>query len=337
MDSITDMALFARVVTAGGLSAAARELGLSPAVVSKRLARLEDRLGARLLHRTTRHISLTDEGTGFFERAQRILAEVEEAEAAVSHADVEQRGTLRVTVPASFGRLHVAPALPEFLARYPRLRLVVTFTDGVVDIVEGGYDLAVRVAELKDSSLIARRLAPNRRVICAAPAYLERHGAPATPDDLARHNCLIHTAIGPWTLLGPDGGHHTVRVAGNLETNDAEVLRDAAAAGLGIALTSTWHAGPHIRSGALVPVLTGYTIAAGVAIYAVYPSTRHLSAKVRALVDFLAARFGPEPYWDRDCGACAVVPSSPSAPPRTREGAGEPHAPAGRMNNTRGM
>ena len=209
MDGLTDMALFARVVTAGGLSAAARELGLSPAVVSKRLARLEDRLGARLLHRTTRRISLTDEGAGYFERAQRILAEIEEAEAAVSRADLEPRGTLRVTVPASFGRLHVAPAFPEFLARYPRLRLVVTFTDAVVDIVEGGYDLAVRVAELKDSSLIARKLAPNRRVICAAPAYLERHGVPATPNDLTRHNCLIHTALGPWTLIGPDGGEHT--------------------------------------------------------------------------------------------------------------------------------
>ncbi|MFZ5556011.1 MAG: LysR family transcriptional regulator [Pseudomonadota bacterium] len=304
MDPMSDMAVFVRVVAAGGLSAAARELGLSPAMVSKRLSRLEARLGGRLLNRTTRRLHLTEEGARYHERAAQILAEVEEAEALVGAGRATPRGTLRVSVPAAFGRQHVAPLIRAFAERHPELRIYLDLDERIVDLVEGGFDVAVRIAELEDSALVARKLAPNRRVVCASPEYLRRMGTPRSPADLPRHNCLIVATRDSrhdlWPFSGPDGAQ-TVRVHGTLASNNGEVIRQWALDGLGLALKSTWDVGEDLRAGRLKPVLAEH-VPGGMSIYAVYPHRQYLPAKVKAFVDFLQEAYGPEPYWDRGCG-----------------------------------
>lgn len=297
------MSVFARVVSAGSFSAAARDLGVSTAVVSRRVAALEARLGIRLLHRTTRRLALTDEGATFHESVLRILREVEEAEAAASAGSAQPRGVLKVAMPASFGHRHIAPLIPVFAQRYPEVELALHLSDRPVAIIEEGFDLGIRIAELADSSLAARKLAPNRRVVCASPEYLNRHGAPRTPAELAQHNCLIpnweHDFSMSWDYREPSGKSGSVRVRGRYACDNWEVLRDWALAGLGIALKSTWDVRSQLEDGLLVPVLPGYTFGTEVAIYAVYPHRRHLPAKTRAFIDFLADSFGPEPYWDR--------------------------------------
>jgi DNA-binding transcriptional LysR family regulator len=297
------MSVFDRVVRAGSFSAAARDLGVSTAVVSRRVAALEARLGIRLLHRTTRRVALTDEGATYHESVVRILQEVEEAEAAASAGRVEPRGVLKVAMPASFGHRHIAPLVPKFALRFPQVELALQLSDRPVAIIEEGFDLGIRITELADSSLAARKLAPNRRVVCASPAYLKKHGAPRTPDELVRHNCLVptweHDFSMAWDYREPSGKRGSVRVRGHYACDNWEVLRDWALAGLGIALKSTWDVRDHLEDGSLVPVLPGYTFGTDVAIYAVYPHRRHLPAKTRAFIDFLADSFGPEPYWDR--------------------------------------
>ncbi|MGE3678142.1 MAG: LysR family transcriptional regulator, partial [Burkholderiales bacterium] len=263
------MSVFARVVSAGSFSAAARDLGVSTAVVSRRVAALEARLGIRLLHRTTRRIALTDEGATFHESVLRILREVEEAEAAASAGSAQPRGVLKVAMPASFGHRHIAPLIPVFAQRYPEVELALQLSDRPVAIVEEGFDLGIRIAELADSSLAARKLAPNRRVVCASPAYLERHGAPRTPAELTRHNCLIpnweHDFSMSWDYREPSGKSGSVRVRGRYACDNWEVLRDWALAGLGIALKSTWDVRSQLEDGSLVPVLPGYTFGTEVA------------------------------------------------------------------------
>ena len=299
-DSIQEMAVFARVVGAGSLSAAARELGLSPALVSRRLAALESRLGVRLINRTTRSLHLTDDGSTYYEACARVLADIEEADATVSAGRVEPRGTLRVALPASFGHQHIAPLIPRFAERFPQIQLALSLSDRTVNLIEEGFDLAVRIAHLEDSSLTARKLAPNRRVVCASPAYLARHGAPRTPDELARHNCLTTTDFAMnWDYKGPDGKPGSVRVTGRYACDSWEVLREWARAGLGIALKSTWDVHRLLAEGSLVEVCPGYTFHSDVAIYAVYPSRRFLPAKTRVFIEFLAESFGPDPYWDQ--------------------------------------
>jgi DNA-binding transcriptional LysR family regulator len=299
-DSIQEMAVFARVVGAGSLSAAARELGLSPALVSRRLAALESRLGVRLINRTTRSLHLTDDGATYYEACARVLADIEEADATVSAGRVEPRGTLRVALPASFGLQHIAPLIPRFAERYPQIQLALSLSDRTVNLIEEGFDLAVRIAHLEDSSLTARKLAPNRRVVCASPAYLARHGAPRTPDELARHNCLTTTDFAMnWDYKDPDGKPGSVRVTGRYACDSWEVLREWARAGLGIALKSTWDVHRLLAEGSLVEVCPGYTFHSDVAIYAVYPSRRFLPAKTRVFIEFLAESFGPDPYWDQ--------------------------------------
>src|SRR5687768_1088994 len=299
-DSIQEMAVFARVVGAGSLSAAARELGLSPALVSRRLAALESRLGVRLINRTTRSLHLTDDGATYYEACARVLADIEEADATVSAGRVEPRGTLRVALPASFGHQHIAPLIPRFAERYPQIQLALSLSDRTINLIEEGFDLAVRIAHLEDSSLTARKLAPNRRVVCASPAYLARHGAPRTPDELARHNCLTTTDFAMnWDYKGPDGKPGSVRVTGRYACDSWEVLREWARAGLGIALKSTWDVHRLLAEGSLVEVCPGYTFHSDVAIYAVYPSRRFLPAKTRVFIEFLAESFGPDPYWDQ--------------------------------------
>jgi DNA-binding transcriptional LysR family regulator len=298
--SFQQMAVFAKVVGAGSLSSAARELGLSPALVSRKLAALEARLGVRLINRTTRSLHLTDEGASYFEACSRLLAEIDEADAAVAAGRVEPQGVLRVALPASFGHLHVAPRIPAFAAQYPKVRLALSLSDRSVNVIEEGFDCAVRIAELEDSSLAARKLAPNRRVVCASPEYLARHGTPQAPEDLARHDVLTTNDFAmSWDFKDPRGKPGTVRVGGRYACDNWEVLREWAIAGLGIALKSTWDVYRHLQDGSLVELFPGYAFHSDVAIYAVYPHRRHLPAKTRVFIEFLAASFGPEPFWDR--------------------------------------
>ena len=297
MSAFTDMEIFARVITAGSLSAAGRELGLSPAVVSKRLKRLEERLGTRLLQRTTRQIALTEAGRGFHERVVQILSSIEEAEAYVSRRSDVARGTLKISAPTSFGRLHVAPHLGRFLEANPGLVVNLSLSDDFVDLVKEGVDVAIRIAELTDSTLVARRLAPNHRLLCATPGYLAAHGTPEAASDLARHALLATAGQDPWRLEGRDGPV-TVHVDGRLRTNSNEVVRAAVLGGLGIALRSTWDVGPELRSGQLVHVLPALRASRRVAVHAVYPSRRYLAAKVRLFIDYFAALYGEHPAWD---------------------------------------
>ncbi|WP_349363513.1 MAG: LysR family transcriptional regulator [Roseitalea porphyridii] len=305
MSNFGDLEIFARVVAAGSMSAAGRELGLSPAVVSKRLRRLEDRLGTRLLQRTTRQIALTEAGQGFYERVVAILAGVEEAEAFVSRRSAMARGTLKVSAPTSFGRMHIAPHLIPFMKANPDLSVNMLLSDDLVDIVGDGFDVAIRIAELADSSLVARKLAPVRRVLCATPDYLQENGTPETLAELAEHNCLTHQTSDTWRLEGPDGPV-TVRPHGNLSTNSSEVIREAVLAGLGIALRSTWDIGKELSAGKLVQVLPDHHGSTNTAIYAIYPSRQFLPVKVRLFIDYFAELFGSEPYWER--GVPATVP-----------------------------
>ncbi|MEW6687724.1 MAG: LysR family transcriptional regulator [Pseudomonadota bacterium] len=299
-DSLYEMSVFAKVVANGSLSAAARDLGVSTAVVSRRLAALESRLGVRLVNRTTRRLSLTDEGAGYHEACARILSDVEDADAAAAARRVEPQGVLKVALPASFGHKHIAPLVPPFAARYPKIHLVLSLSDRTVNMVEEGYDLAIRIGALEDSSLAARKLAPNRRVVCASPDYLRRHGTPRTPQELTRHNCLTTTDLQmTWEYKDPEGRRGAVRVSGHYACDNWEVLREWALAGLGVALKSTWDVRLQLEGGQLLPILPGYDFGTDVAIYAVYPHRRYLPAKTRVFIDYLAESFGPEPYWDQ--------------------------------------
>lgn len=298
MTNLGDLEIFSRVIATGSMSAAGRALGLSPAVVSKRVKRLEERLGTRLLQRTTRQISLTEAGQGFYERIVGILAGIEEAETFVSGRSGSARGTLRVSAPTSFGRLHIAPHLKGFMDAHPDLIFHLVLTDEFSDIVGGGFDLAIRIGELSDSSLVARRLAPVRRLLCAAPDYLEKHGVPRRLDDLARHVCLPQHTQDLWRLEGPEGAV-VYRPHGPLVTNSSEVIREAILSGMGIALRSTWDVGAELKSGRLVPVLPEFEGSRNVVLSAVYPSRQFLPVKVRLFIDYLAELYGPLPYWER--------------------------------------
>ena len=299
-DSLYEMSVFSKVVATGSLSAAARDLGVSTAVVSRRLAALEARLGVRLVNRTTRRLALTDEGASYLDACTRILGEIEDADAAAAAKRVEPQGVLKVALPASFGHKHIAPLIPPFAARFPRIQLALSLSDRTVNVIEEGYDLAIRIGELEDSSLAARKLAPNRRVVCASPAYLKTHETPRQPGDLQQHNCLTTTELSMnWEYKGPDGKRGAVRVSGNYACDNWEVLREWAMAGLGVALKSTWDVRRQLEDGSLVRLLPGYDFGTDVAIYAIYPHRRYLPAKTRVFIDYLAESFGPEPYWDR--------------------------------------
>lgn len=297
MDHLTGMAVFAKVVETGTFTGAAQAMGLSKGAVSKQIAKLEDRLGARLLNRTTRRSSLTEVGAAFYERCRRIVAEAEEAELAVTRLHAEPRGTLRVNLPMSFGMIHMADALPDFMAAYPEISLDVTLDDRVVNVVDEGYDVVIRITDLPDSSLIARRIAPFRIATCASSAYWDAHGRPKHPDDLRGHACLLYSYLSnlnEWRYRGPDGPF-AVRVDGPMRGNNGDLLRAAAVAGLGVVRSPTFIVGCHLVEGRLEQVLAEYEDDDR-GIYAVYPHNRHLSAKVRAFVDFMAKRFA-DPIW----------------------------------------
>jgi DNA-binding transcriptional LysR family regulator len=300
MDKLTGMAVFARVVEAQSFTAAAGQLGMSKSAVSKTVAALEDRLGARLLNRTTRRLALTEVGRAFYERCVRIVAEAEEAELAVTRLQQVPRGTLRVNAPVSFGIRHLGPALPDFMARHPELKVDIELTDRFVDLIEEGWDVAVRIGALPDSSLIARKLTDNAMVVSAAPAYWARRGRPRVPQDLAQHDCITytyHANPAEWPFVDPAGRRVGVRVGGPLHTNSGDLSLAAACAGLGVARLPRFLCGPDLAAGRLEAVLTE-AMPAPPGIFALYPHNRHLSAKVRAFVDFLVARFGPACDWD---------------------------------------
>lgn len=299
MDRLAGMEVFAAVVEAKSFSAAARRLGLSKSAVSKQVGRLEQRLGAQLLNRTTRRLALTEAGTTFYEHCARIVAEAGEAELAVARHHGRPRGTIRINAPMTFGVMHIAPALADFAIENPELEVDMALDDRFVDLIEEGFDVAVRIGALADSSLIARTLAPVRFAVCGSPDYLRHHGTPAAPADLVHHNCLLYTylATAEWRFEGPDG-NLAVRVQGDFRANNGEVLRELALAGRGLVLTPTFLVGEDLGSGRLRSVLGAYRVPE-TAVHAVYPQRRYLSPKVRAFVDFVAARFGPEPYWER--------------------------------------
>jgi DNA-binding transcriptional LysR family regulator len=302
MDRLTSLAVFVKVVDSQGFAAAAREIGLSPAMASKHIQALEERLGARLLNRTTRRLSLTEAGRSYYERCRRILAELDEADRAVDELQETPRGLLRINAPLSFGTRHIGPAVADYLTACPEVALEVALDDRVVDLLEEGADLALRIGQLADSSLIARRLTPIRLVLCAAPDYLARRGTPLRPRDLAQHECLDYAYAatpGEWQFLGPGGQRETVRITGRLVANNGDVLRCAALAGAGIALGPSFILGEDVAAGRLVPLLRPGFEPPESALYAVYPHGRFVSAKLRSFIDFLVARFGEEPDWDR--------------------------------------
>lgn len=300
LDRLTGLEVFARVAGAGSLSAAARALGMSQTMVTKHIAALESRLGVKLFHRTTRRLSITEAGRNYLESSARILAEIEAADAAVAADRVEPRGLLRLNAPVSFGTRQIAPLLAEFAQRHPRVTVELGLNDRLVDLVEEGWDLAIRIGNLSNSSLIARRIAPCRIVVCAAPSYLRARGTPRTVASLADHNCLGYTLsqrtpIDRW-VFGADVG---VQISGNLRANNGDALRAAAIAGQGIIHQPTFIVADDIREGRLVALaLDQPTVELG-GIYAVFLPDRHPPARVRAFIDFIAGRFAPEPPWDR--------------------------------------
>jgi len=299
MDRFRQIETFVAVATRGSLSAAAAAEGVAPAIVGRRIDALEERLGVKLLVRTTRRITLTFEGSAFLEDCQRILNDFHNAEASVSAGGVKASGHVRVTAPAGFGRRHVAPLLPAFLAMHPDVSVSLDLSDRLVDIVNEGIDVAVRIGQLDDSNLVAIRLAENQRVVVASPAYLAARGTPIHPDELQRHDCLTFGASGTQSrgwLFTIDGRVVPVRVSGPLECNDGAVLHEWALAGHGLAWRSMWEVAAELASGRLVTVLDAFR-APDNAIHAVFPQRRHLPLRVRMFIDHLKHTYGNPAYW----------------------------------------
>jgi DNA-binding transcriptional LysR family regulator len=300
---LLDVALFVRACGTRNLSAAGRDFDLSPAAASTRLAQLERQLGTRLFHRTTRQLTLTQDGEQFFERAQVLLEAAEQATSAVGSASATPQGLLRVAASVSFGRQHIVPALADFLAAYPGIRLDLRLSDHVIDMAAHGIDVAVRIGPLQDAAVVAQRLAPSRLVLVAAPAYLAARGAPATPAALAGHDCLVLGSANTWPLRHPDGRVEAVRVRGRLQSDNGEVCRDAAVAGLGIALQAMWMVYEHLRAGTLVQVLPDYPVAIDAHVSALYLHRAFVPPRARAFIAFCAQRFGGAvPYWESPQG-----------------------------------
>ncbi len=306
MNKFEDLQAFVAVVEAGSFTAAAERLDLAKSAVSRRISALEERLGVQLLRRTTRVLNLTDTGSSFYEHSARILADLEEAEAAVQQEHGELRGTLRLALPLSFGVRHMCKPIAAFSKRHPKVVFDLNLNDRRIDLIEEGADVALRIGRLQDSSLIARRLFDVRTVVCASPHYLSTRGEPETPADLENHDCLVYSNLADpnrWTYTDGDGDQQTIEVNPVMTASSGDFLANAAAHGMGLVIQPTFIASESIRRGTLVPVLTDYDWPVTPA-YAVYPPTRHLSYRVRAFIDFLADRFSGTPQWDRDCERC---------------------------------
>ena len=300
MGRLEEMQAFLRTAEAQSFTGAAQRLGMSKSMVSQRVADLEARLGVRLLNRTTRRLSLTEAGQVFLDGCSRALQEVEEAEEAASRHGSELRGTLRIAAPLTFALLHLRPAMLDFMTAHPQLEVYLDMDDRVVDLIQGGYDMALRIGRLPDSSLIVRRLAPARSVVCASPAYLVERGRPEHPEQLSAHECLLYTRSArsdSWSFQ-IDGRWTAVPVHGRLQANNGDMLLSAAIAGYGVAMLPSFIVGPAIENGDLTCLLHNFPTQDG-AIHAVYPPARQVSQRVRVFCDFLAERIGKNPYWDR--------------------------------------
>ncbi len=302
MDRFAALEAFVRVAETQSFSEAARRLRSSKSTVSRSVGALEAEVGARLFNRTTRSLNLTEAGRAYFERVSRVLADLDDADRALGHHQASPRGRLMVSAPMSFGFLHLAPALPEFLARFPEVDVDLSLNDRFVDLVEDGFDVALRIGALPDSSLMARRIVPIRRTLCASPDYFRRRGTPNAPDDLKGHEALRNSNVArtqEWRFIDADGKPLLISVSGRVSANNGDALRSMALAGFGIANLPTFIVGADLREGALVAALDRF-LPQDLAMSAVYPHSRHLSPKVRAFVDFLVERFGKRPYWDSD-------------------------------------
>lgn len=302
MDRLRAIEVFVAVVSRGSFARAAEALETSPANVSRYISDLESHLGTRLLNRSSRKLSLTQGGEVLYERGRNILDDVAEAEALASSATMQPRGRLRINAPLSFGVRHLAPLWPKFMQRYPEVQLDVALVDRVVDIVEEGYDLAIRISRMGSTAHAARKLATSHNIVCAAPAYLRRRGKPKTPADLTDHDCIGYTyaATGDeWGFTDERGMGHAVKVSCGMHTNNGDTARVAALAGRGVIWSPTFLIGEDLRAGRLVPLLPRYRLP-DIDVLAVYPSRRHLSAKVRVMIDFLGQAFQGVPPWDRE-------------------------------------
>jgi len=299
MNRLNSMVIFVEVVNGEGFTAAAEKIGLSRAQVSKSVMQLEAHLGTRLLNRTTRRVSLTEIGRIYYERCKAILHDIDEVEGIAREQTSKPHGRLTLSAPTSFGLLHLNEVITQYLQQYPQVQISLSLADRFIDVVAEGFDLVIRIAELEDSSLIARKIAPCKRVFCASPDYLHRQGIPKVPQDLAIHPCLIYSnELKPdtWVLHGP-AGIESIRVNGPVCADNGDILKSAAIAGLGITLLPTFIVGAELNAGRLQQVLSDYC-PPEISIYAVFPSRRYLSAKVRTFVDFLSDYFGDKPSWD---------------------------------------
>ncbi len=300
MDRFESMETFIRVVEVGSISGAADRMGVAKSAVSRRLKDLEGHLGVELFHRTTRKMNLTDTGRTFYQQSVRILEDVLEAELATSQAHGELQGSLKIALPLSFGVMHMGPAINDFLQEHPQIEFDLDFNDREVDLIQEGFDLAIRIASLPDSSLIARRLAPIQHVLCASPGYLEKHGTPESPEDLHNHQCLAYSLLHDyktWIFTDKNNQESKTTIIPHIKASVGEFLRDAAVNGQGIVFLPTFIVYKEIENGTLLPLLNEY-IPWQIDAYAIYPQTRHLSQRVRAFVDFLVKRFEGIPYWD---------------------------------------
>lgn len=299
-DRLGEMAAFVAVIDAGGLAAGARAMGMTASAMSKLLARLEQRLGVRLVHRTTRRMALTVEGRRFHQRARDILAEVDHAESELQASGRQPKGLLRVSLSHGFGTLQVVPLLPAFATHHPGIELELIFADHHVDLLAEGIDVAVRVGSVRDESLVARKLATHERIVCAAPSYLQRHGTPRQPADLARHTCVRYaaaSALNAWPFRGEGGKVERISVSGTIRSNNVDALYAAVLGGLAIGRMPDFIAGPELASGRLVPLLQDFALPEASPIHAVWPAQRQPSPRLRAFVDFLLERFQPVAPW----------------------------------------
>jgi len=301
MGQLEDITVFIRVVDAGGISRAAEQLGIAKSAVSRRLVDLETRLGVRLLNRTTRTSSLTEAGRDFYERSIKIVDDIAELNALTKDSNTGLEGTINLAAPLSFGLSHLAPAINDFLSLHPELTININFSDSQINLIEEGLDLAVRIADLKDSSLIARKLSPIRTQLCASPDYLKKHGTPKSVNDLKHHQLLQYnlSSTSTWKLTDKLGEQHFINVKAKIMANNGDFLKDMAIAGHGIIMMPTFISGKAVANGELIPILSDY-ITPQLNAYAVYPQTRYLSQRTRLLIDFLVERFGENPYWDKN-------------------------------------
>lgn len=301
MESFGAYPVFVTVIESGGFSPAAKKLGISKSAVSKRISQLEEHLGVKLLHRTTRKLSLTEAGEQFYQHARIASRAAQDAEDAVAQLQGEPQGRLRISIPMSFGRMYVAPVIPDFLRRYPKISLELVMDDEFTDLIADGFDIALRLGDLKDSTLVAKKLTYLKNVLCASPDYLEHFGTPQKLEDLKQHNCMAFSYsqdIREWYFI-KDNITRAIEVSGNYQVNNSEALREAMIQGVGIGRLPTFVANPEIKAGRLAPLFPDYEMP-GKTMYAVYPERQFLPAKVRAFIHFMAEKFGEEiPFWDQ--------------------------------------